>query len=198
MLCATALTQSNPSTQPASQPGETIAAARQRLARTKSPERSDQERALLTALDFALAVGAGDARKAAGVIDAVGYQALPLAGDLPDKPDKPLAPPAIERLLAALPKMDVGALPASCAAMAAHTTLPDQFPAVANWMLPQDQVILFQPLPGNPPRRDEIWLRQPACVVVRVRGERATIVGGNFLAALAAAAEAAAPAAEEK
>lgn len=199
LLCAaTAFSQSNPSSQPSPQPAETIGAARQRLARIKSQERTDQDRTLLAGLDFALAVGAGDARKLSGLVDAVGYQALPLTGDLPEKPDKPLALSAIERLLAALPKIDIGTLPASCAAVAAHKSLPDQFPAVATWMLPQDQVIVFQPAPAGPSRRVDAWLRQPACVVVRVRAERATIIGGNFLAALAAAAEAAAPAAEEK
>jgi hypothetical protein len=196
LLCAaTALGQSRPTTQPAPQPAETIAAARQRLARIKSRDRSDREKALLAALDFALAVGTGDARKATSLIDAVGYQVLPLVGDLPEKPDKPLAVPAIGQLLAALPKMDIGALPASCAPVVPRATLRDQFPAVAAWMLPQDQVIVFQPAPRKPP---EVWLRQPACLVVRVRAEHATIIGGNFLAALAAAAEAAAPAAEEK
>jgi hypothetical protein len=196
LVCAaTTLGQSSPGTLPASQPGETIVAARQRLARIKSSERSDPDRALLTALDFALAIGVGDVHKANGLIDVVGYQALPLAGDLPEKPDKPLAPPAIERLLAALPKIDVGTLPASCAAVVTHKELRDEFPAVATWMLPQDQAVVFQPAPGNPL---ETWLRRAACLVVRIRAERATIIGGNFLQALTAAAEAAAPTAEDK
>ncbi len=190
------LGQPPPTTHPASQPaGETIAAARQRLAHIKSRDRTDSDRALFVALDFVLVIGSGDGRKLGPLIDAVGYQPLPLAGALPEKPDKPLPPSVIEQSLTSLPKADLGVLPASCTALVPRTALRERFPAVATWMLPQDLAVVFRPIAKSP---IPSWLAQEACVVVRIRGERATIIGGNLLQALATAAENAAPAAEEK
>jgi hypothetical protein len=196
-LCAVStLGQSPPTTYPASQPaGETITAARQRLAHIKSRDRSDSDRALFVALDFVLAIGSGDSRKLGPLIDAVGYQALPLAGELPEKPDKPLPPSAIEKSLLSLPKADLGVLPASCAAIMPRAALRERFPAIATWMLPPDLAVVFRPIAKSP---IPSWLTQEACVVVRIRGERATIIGGNLLQALTTAAENAAPPAEEK
>jgi hypothetical protein len=181
--------------QPATQPAETIAVARQRLTRIKSRDRTPSDRTLLAALDFVIAIGSDDSRRIANLVDAVGYQALPLAGDLPEKPDKPLSPAAIEKVLPELPNADLGVLPAQCAAVVPRAALAAEFPAVATWMLPQDLAVVFQPVRGN---SLPTWLSQRACVVVRIRGERATIIGGNLLEALLMAAENAAPEAEEK
>jgi hypothetical protein len=188
--------QSRPATQPASRPAEeTIAVARQRLAHIKSQDRTDYARGLLAALDFVVALESGDSRKIGTLVDAVGYQALPLAGELPEKPEKPLSPAAIDKIMAGLPKTDLGALPASSAEVVTRLKLVAEFPAVAVWMLPQDVAIVFRPVTGS---AAPTWLSQSACVVVRIRGERATIIGGNLLEACFMAAENAAPEAEDK
>ena len=76
-----------------------------------------------------------------------------------------------------------------------HEKLRDTFPAVATWMLPQDLAVVFRTAPAD---QVSNWLMHDACLVVRVRGERATVLGGSLLQALAEAAEARAPEAEEK
>jgi hypothetical protein len=184
-----------PSAQPTSGPAwQTIATARQRIAQVKSKARSDADRALLVALDFLAAVGTGDGHRAGLLLDAVGYQALPLTGELPERPDRPLTPAALEKSLAALPRADWAALPTGCVEHQTRAALAATFSAVATWMLPQDQAVVFHPWERAGPS----WIRQDACLVIRIRGERATIIGGNLLEALTAAAEKAAPAAEDK
>ena len=199
--CAAAsLGQSRPTSQPATQRAtqpapETVATARARLNRIKLRDRSPGERTLLVALDFALAAAQSDPRRAALVVDAVGYQALPLAGDLPEKPDKPLLGAALEREVLGLPAADLAKLTMDRVEAVPREKLRDSFPAVAAWMLPQDVAVVFHTAPV-----DQVpnWLVHDACLVVRMRGERATVLGGNLLQALAEAAEARAPEAEEK
>ena len=189
---------SEPASQPSTQPGtpETIATARQRLARIAPAKRSHQEWALLTALDFALAVGNADGHRAARLVDQVGYQPLPFEGDLPEKPLRPLPPTTIEKSISARLKLDVGPFDADCLELISTPTLQPAFPAIATWMLPQeDFAVLCRPA-GADQKPD--WLQRDACLVIRVRGEHATIVGGNVLEALAAAAEDSAAPPEEK
>jgi hypothetical protein len=164
------------------------------------PALSRNDLALRTALDFCIAIGAGDGQRAAAALDVVGYQALPLSGKLPESAEKPLSQieliPQVGRRL----PFDVSGMPASAFCVLSRGDLTQQFPAVAQWVLPQqDIVIRITPDhigAGDPagaaaaadahaaaaPTSE--WLRQPACVVVRIRGQRATIVGGNLLAAL--------------
>ena len=194
--CAvTAWGQASATTQPATQPAETIAVARQRLARIKSPDRTPGDRSLLVALDFVVAIGSDDGRRIASLVDAVGYEALPLAGDLPERPDKPLSPAAIEKVAARIAERRPGRTAGVMCRGRPAGRLAAEFPAVATWMLPQDWAVVFRPVAGN---SLPAWLSQKACVVVRIRGERATLIGGNLLEALLMAAENAAPEAEEK
>ncbi len=188
--------QSLPASQPASAPAdEPLAAVRQRLARVQPRERAPRDHALLAALDFALAVGRKDATQALRVVDAVGYQPLPLAGELPDPPERPLLLAALERQIGFLQPLEVGRLPSAVVAVRTPRELRAEFPGVATWMLPQDWAVVFQPAPEA---RVPGWLREAACVVVRMRGERATVLGGNLVQALVDAAEAVALPGEEK
>jgi hypothetical protein len=76
----------------------------------------------------------------------------------------------------------VAGLPAECAAVVEREKLRDEFPAVATWMLGmEDLAVVFRPRPSE---HVAGWLTHDACLVVRLRGERATIVGGNLLEAL--------------
>ena len=196
-FCAGAASaQSRPTSQPTTQAApETVSAARQRLARIKSRDRSPEERALLVTLDFALAAAQSDPRRAIAVVDATGYQTLPLTGELPEKPDKPLLGAALERQLQGLPRADLARLTMDRVEIVPHEKLRDTFPAVATWMLPQDLAVVFRTAPAD---QVSNWLMHDACVVVRIRGEHATVLGGSLLQALAEAAEARAPEAEEK
>lgn len=187
-----------PTTQPAELPtlpiptardaDEPYASARRRLARLPAAQREPEDHALLAALDFVLALDRGDGAKAAERIDAVGYTALPLTGELPEKPDKPLLPAAVaDRVkargeptgLGAAPRLDE--VPLHTVRVLTPPALREEFPAVALWMLPQDLAVVFR-APEDGPARG--WLTCPACVVVRIRADRATIIGGNLLDAL--------------
>lgn len=188
--------QSLPASQPASAPAdEPLATVRQRLARVQPRERAPRDHALLAALDFALAVGRKDATQAMRVVDAVGYQPLPLTGELPDPPERPLLLAALERQIAFLQPLEVGRLPSAAVAVRTPRELRAEFPGVAAWMLPQDWAVVFGPVPEA---RLPGWLTEAACVVVRIRGERATVLGGNLVQALVDAAEAVALPGEEK
>ncbi len=216
---------------PASQPGgETIAGVRQRLTALKPDERTRDDTARLATLDFLVALGESNGPRAAARVDAIGYQPLPLAGDLPEQPARPIPrgtvakdtpppkkaaggkargrtpppreppddavdksaseAPAAERetisaRVSARPKIELAGWPAECVIVADRQAVRAAFPAVARWMLPtEDIAILVRPPPGPPVQGG---LTQEACLVVRLRGDRATIVGGNLLAALGGA-----------
>src|SRR5690606_9921002 len=53
--------------------------------------------------------------------------------------------------------------------------------AASEWMLPVDYALLLTPDPARPR-----WIARPACLIIRVRGVDATIVGGNLFDALPA------------
>lgn len=172
-----------------SQPApETAAAARQRLARVPADQRSRADRALLAALDLALAIGRPDAeQRTAGLIDPIGYQTLPLAGELPERPAKPVPAKEVAARLAGRAPVDADRLLAGQFAVLAAEELAERFPAVARWKLPDDVVVALRPA-ADP--RVGGWVRCEACVVVRLRGRRTTIIGGNVLEALGTAAAA--------
>jgi hypothetical protein len=142
--------QSLPASQPASAPAdEPLAAVRQRLARVQPRERAPRDHALLAALDFALAVGRKDATQALRVVDAVGYQPLPLAGELPDPPERPLLLAALERQIGFLQPLEVGQLPSAVVAVRTPRELRAEFPGVATWMLPQDWAVVVSAGAGS-------------------------------------------------
>lgn len=171
-----------PPTQPADPALETITEARHRLTRTPADRRTRVDHALLASLNFTLAVAQADGAKAALLIDAVGYQALPVDGDLPDVAARPLSAESLAAQISARAPVDFGGL-----RLQQHVQLLRReqvrtlFPAVATWMLPdQDFAVVVQPDAALGPH----WLNEPACLVVRLRATRATIVGGNLLAQL--------------
>ncbi len=179
--CAAAAGQPPPVSLPATRPAvETLAAARRRLTRTASKDRTRSDRALLAGLELALAIGRADGTAAGNLIDVVGYQSLPLAGPLPERPAKPVTVKDLSRLVAARSPVDLAHLTLDQVFVATRAELQSEFPAVAAWMLPQDLAVVFRPFPDERAG----WIKQPACVVVRLRGERATVIGGNLLEAV--------------
>jgi hypothetical protein len=181
--------QSQPTSQPAatSEPaavppaGETIAQARRRLARIPLAQRTPSDLALLAAIDFALAVAEPDGRRAASMVEVVGYQPLPLTGDLPEPPDKPIWCADVEKRIAARSPVKLTELKRERLEVHTRAKTKPLFPPIAAWMLAQDRVVVFQPsvdppLPG--------WVTRPACIVVRLRAGRTTVMGGNLLEVL--------------
>ena len=183
--------ESQPTTQPAaaSQPAappvnEPIVGPRQRLARIAPERRTLDEHALLTTADFVLALGRADGARAAALVDAVGYQPLPLEGELPEKPDKPWLPAVLEKQLAARRPVEVERLTADDFTVLTRDGVRTRFAAVATWMLPEDRAVVCWP-PAT--QRVAGWVQREACLVVRVRASRATIVGGSLLELLGGA-----------
>ncbi len=140
---------------------------------------SRDERALRAGLAFCAAVRRADGHGAFPLIEAIGYQPLPLAGPLPIEPGRPVRPETVARLIDQRP---AGAFefPAGCFRIADRRAVRKRFEGISRWMLPGDRALLIDP----PPDRVANWLDRPACLVVRVRGRSATIVGGNLFAAI--------------
>ena len=183
--------QPAPASAPAVPPGsETVAQARRRLSRIRPDKRTSDDHALLTALDFALAIGQPDGRRAAGLLEAVGYQPLPAVGDLPEPPPKPVPSSDVEKAVTARRPVKLDDLPVTQIEVYTRKRLRPLFPAVADWMLAQDRAVIFRPA-GDPPLAD--WVTTDACLVVRIRADKATIAGGNLLQVLGADAELAPP-----
>lgn len=167
---------------PQSQPAHvTVADELRRWSGARPANLPRAELARLAAIEFAAAVAAADGRRAEAVTDAIGYQALPFEGRLPETPARPRSPQELGEGVDRRRGCDIGGLPAGCFDVLSTEELGRRFPAVKDWILPpQDVVIRVVPVDGVEPR----WLARPACIVVRLRGARATVVGGNLLAAL--------------
>ena len=184
-------TTSQPASAPAPEPTSlsadlNVAEARRRLGRTPAVLRKRSDAVLMAALDVALAIGQADGKRATTWLDASGYAALPLAGELPERPDKPLPPSIVEHEIADRPKVEVGKLPLSCFEVLRPEELRDLFPAIARWMSPAgDWAVVFHP----PAEKVANWVTRDACLVIRLRAGRAAVLGGNLLQVLAASTE---------
>lgn len=165
-----------------SPPPETAAQRVEKLRRTPASQLSRDELAYLAGVQFLLAVGAGDATRALERLDVTGYQPLPLRGPLPGEPGRPIVPEALRIRIRQQQPAALGALPHWRFSVLNRAETREHFSAVARWMLDDDLAVVFEPPAGL-----ENWTRQPCCVVVRVRGQRATVMGGNVFAALEAA-----------
>lgn len=159
---------------------ETVAAALRRLRKIPSGKLVRTDLALRAGLEFCAAVGKPSGAHAAGLLDVIGYQALPLEGELPERPDKPIDPKAFKERIDRRPRADVADISIDCFQVLDREDLRHSFPAVARWMLPDDLALVIEPPDCQKPN----WVTRRACVVARVRGRKAVIVGGNLLDAL--------------
>lgn len=168
--------------QPATQPAETLEVALKRLRAIPHKQLHDRDIALRTGIQFLIAAGTGDTRTAVADIDATGFQPLPLTGDLPEAPAKPLGSADVSALISdRMPRSATATFSAESVALVHAKDVRQKFPAIAKWMLPTDYAVLISPVAGQPN-----WVRQPACIVVRVRGTNAKIMGGNLFSAVEA------------
>ena len=136
--------------------------------------------ALRAGLDFCKAVGKPNADAAVRLVDEGGYQALPLSGPLPEKPEKPIQPDRLAATIKARQSARVGELAADFFHLCHRDDLPRSFSAVAQWMLPQDFALVIEQADRDTPN----WVTRRCCLVIRVRGSRPSIVGGNLFDAL--------------
>ena len=180
-----------PATQPAApQPAPepetgpaTLGRVARELARLPRNERTPEKLALQAGLEFMLAVSAADGDRAVRWLDATGYQPLPIEGPLPDPPGKPVLAPEIAAQIKSRPAAPIAGLPPEAVAALRRADVAARFASVGQWMLPGDFGVVFESVhdPREPP-----WLPRDALVVVRVRGVRATVMGGNLLETLSA------------
>ena len=138
--------------------------------------------ALRAATRFTQAVYVGNGQEVYPLLDAIGYQRLPLSGPLPADPGRPMTPAAVARLVDSLGRHGKLQLDPEAFSVVKREQLRRWFPAAARWMSPQDYAVVIEPggLPGD-------WLGRRCCLVVRIRGRRAQIIGGNLFSAIRAA-----------
>lgn len=137
---------------------------------------SDNDVALRAAIEFALAVSDAGGARAANLVDPVGYQVLPRTGPLPERPDKPVSRDTLRQRVDVRLRVDLRGAPADTVQLVRRTPARSLFPSAAQWMLPDDYLAVFLPVDGAPG-----WLAEPACVIVRVRAGRASVLGGTLL-----------------
>jgi hypothetical protein len=159
--------------------GETVLAAWRRLSKiTTSPRK--EPIAMRTALEMGLAIGRADGKRAAERCEVVGYQSLPVEGDLPEQPDRPISIATIKAQLDKRPKLPIENLPADMFQIRSKDKLREQFPAAADWMLPDDVAIVVSPAK----EAGGDWLTRPGCLIIRVRAGKPAVMGGNLLSVL--------------
>lgn len=153
----------------------TVAGALERLPAVPIRSLTSRDLALLAGLRFCEAAARGDPA-AADWIEAVGYQPLPRDGDLPEHPDKPLSAAALRTQLSRVNASPIGGAPLGRFSIHDPRTIAPMFPAVAAWMSPtRDYAIVIDPGPEL-----SGWIDVRHCLVVRVRGLRATVMGGTL------------------
>ncbi|MBK8915987.1 MAG: hypothetical protein IPM64_15565 [Phycisphaerales bacterium] len=173
---------------PAAQPAHDLTSvplgeALQRISAIRSRRLTVDETALRCAIEFALAVASGNETTAVRLIDATGYQ--PLLDPAPAAPGRvpepaPLIPGAqVGQWLRQLPRSEISGVRVGATPLLDRRSVYEFVPFAGEWMLPGDRALLLTPEATGG------WVAEPACVVVRVRGSRATVVGGTLLEALA-------------
>lgn len=172
-----------PASQPSTQPAETVELEARRLNSLPAKLMKPADFALRAGLDFALALSRADGTRAAALVEVTGFQSLPLTGDLPEKPQAALTAPMIQQQVAARPKVEIEGWPLSHFELLPREAIQGDFDAVARWMLPHDYALVFKP--QTDPQAAG-WVSRTACIVIRVRGGKPTIVGGNLFEALRA------------
>ncbi|MBL8879541.1 MAG: hypothetical protein JNG88_10520 [Phycisphaerales bacterium] len=177
-------------------PPDSIGRRLNELQRLKNRRLNDKEIALRAALEFLVAVGAGDGESAARVTEAVGYQPLPLGEKLPNPPAAGIGLDSLRAQVAARRPAPIRELPIGCIQLVQRDELQSLAPAISRWMLPDDWAIVIAdateadggnestPHHDAPAASPGRVFPEPAVLVVRLRAGRATVMGGNMLAAL--------------
>ena len=162
------------------QKAETVSDVLRRLHAKSAKESKPEEIALRAGLEFCRAVGEARGPRAGALIDAVGYQALPLTGDLPDEPLARTLPRAIALDINSRSKIPVGNLPADLFRLITREQVGEWFPAAQQWMLDSDFALVIE----QPPSQLENWVTQPCCIIIRLRNREPSIVAGSLLQAI--------------
>jgi hypothetical protein len=156
---------------------ETVGPTLERLAQIPNRTLTERELALFAGLRFCDALARGDGSLAAELIEAVGYQPLPLEGDLPETPTKALLPGMVRDSMQGRVTTSLSGTPLRRFAVHDYRSLAARFPAIATWMLPaEDYAVVIEPSPETPG-----WVSKRGCIVIRMRARKPAIMGGNLL-----------------
>ncbi|MFN0135300.1 MAG: hypothetical protein ACKVS9_04190, partial [Phycisphaerae bacterium] len=137
------------------------------------------EIATLAALEFCTAIAACDATRAGELLDATGFQPLPMQGPLPYPPTRPMLAVDLAASFKARTAALIDEMLLEKVQLVKRAGVEHDFLAVAEWMLPSDHAALLEPDAQTPG-----WVTRRCVVVIRVRGRRPWVMGGNILAAL--------------
>jgi hypothetical protein len=155
--------------------GETVGERLAELVRVPAKQRSSKDIAEQLALEFCAAIGEADGARLESLVYVVGYQPLPLAGELPDPPHRPIPPAALAKRVGARQKAGVLSVEMARFALKPPVDVREPFPAIARWMASDDWALIVHPIGIAG------WPTESRCIVIRVRGGRAAVIGGNLI-----------------
>lgn len=174
---ATAQVESS-STQPVPRPPfapGTIGQRHNELIRLKNRRLDEKEIALRAGLEFLIALGSADGAAAAQVVEAVGFQPLPLGEILPNPPLPLIPSETLKKCVSARTVLPIRDLPLDAVEIVGRDRLRAFAPAMAHWMLSSDWAVI---LDGE---SVSALFSEPVVLIVRIRAGRPTIMGGNLL-----------------
>ena len=158
----------------------TVGGALRGLNFLKTARLHERHIALRTGLGFALALSRSDGKAAAALIDVVGYQPLPLVGPIKNPPTPVWARENMQAYITGSAFGPLADVRLNALELRTAEELAPTFSAVSRWMTSQDiALVIHGAAEGGP-----AWLPQRSCIVVRVRGPRAVVRGGNLFNAL--------------
>lgn len=166
---------------------QTLAQAVERLRVVPPKNLTKADLAFHTGLEFCLSLANADGERTAGLVEAVGFQPFSSNAPLPENPPPPHLPKVIREQTQARRPMPIGQAALSMFSIRDREQLHAEFPYMAQWMLPDDFAVVI-----SPDEKDEQltnWLPEKAALIVRMRGRRATVAGGNFFQTLVPASK---------
>lgn len=161
--------------QPSPPQGESVQERLGALGRLSRNDRTPRSVAEQAGLEFCVAMAEADGKRIAPLLEVVGYQPLPLAGDLPDPPHRPIFPLDLAKRISARQKVNLRSAEAASFSLKNKREIQELFPAISQWMLDADWALICQPV------SDADWPQGVRCLVIRVRALKPTIVGGNLV-----------------
>lgn len=159
---------------------QTLAQAVERLRLVPPKNLTKADIALHSGLEFCLALANADGERTAGLIEAVGFQPFSSSAPLPENPPPPHLPSVIREQIQTRRPVSIGHAALSIFSVRDREQLHGDFPYMAQWMLTDDFAVVI-----SPDEQLTNWLPEKSALIIRMRGRRATVAGGNLFQTLA-------------
>lgn len=163
---------------------QTLAAAVERLRVVPSKNLTKSDLALQAGLEFSLAFANVDGERAAALVEAVGFQPFATNAPLSENPSAPHLPTVIREQVGARQRISLGQTALTNFSIRDCEELRAEFPYMAQWMLADDLAVVI-----SPDEQVANWISEKSVLIIRMRGRRATVAGGNFFQSLAPVAK---------